>query len=210
MIRRDHAGLIRGLSAEDLFGLLAHHDQSVAELAAEVLRDLPDLAVLGVDRLLALVEEPNPDTLEVVCDLLAARLAPERVTLRQAAALAASRPLPAARLGFGWLRGKVPADEADCRAILRAGRGGGRAAAAGDGGVARAASWAPRRTSGPSGCWSSSTAGTPTCGRKVGGGWKATSAARDDVETWRKLLESPYDDVRLNLVAALEQRESAG
>ena len=30
--------------------------------------------------------------------------------------------------------------------------------------------------------------------------------ARDDVEVWRRLLESPYDDVRLKLVADLEHR----
>jgi hypothetical protein len=30
--------------------------------------------------------------------------------------------------------------------------------------------------------------------------------ARDQVELWRRLLESPYDDVRLKLVTDLEQR----
>ena len=30
--------------------------------------------------------------------------------------------------------------------------------------------------------------------------------ARDDVTLWRRLLESPYDDVRLWLVADLENR----
>ena len=29
---------------------------------------------------------------------------------------------------------------------------------------------------------------------------------RDDVTIWRRLLESPYDDVRLQLIADLEQR----
>ena len=32
------------------------------------------------------------------------------------------------------------------------------------------------------------------------------SRASDDVDIWRKLLESPYDDVRLEIVADLEKR----
>jgi len=44
-------------------------------------------------------------------------------------------------------------------------------------------------------------------------GWQwleADERVRDNVEVWRKLLESPYDDVRLKLVAALEKRASGG
>lgn len=40
------------------------------------------------------------------------------MTLEQAAGLAASRPLPAARLGFLWLQAKMPATEAEWRALL--------------------------------------------------------------------------------------------
>jgi hypothetical protein len=207
MIRRDHAAAARGLPPEDLFGLLAHHDRSVAELGAEVLRDLPDLSVLGVDRLLRLVEEPNPDTLEVVCDLLAARLPPERVTLRQAASLAASRPLPAARLGFGWLRGKAPADEADCRALL------GLAEAEAEPLRPEMAAWA-RIVLGASPHfrpeWVLDFLDSRFDDvREEGSRWlEADERVRDDVEVWRKLMESPYDDVRLKLVAALEKRAS--
>src|SRR5262249_16622509 len=45
--------------------------------------------------------------------------------------------------------------------------------------------------------------------RAAGWDWlQAEPRARDDVDLWRKLLESPYDDVRLNLVAELERRAS--
>src|SRR5262249_4541378 len=40
-------------------------------------------------------------------------------------------------------------------------------------------------------------------------GWtwlQEEARARDHVELWRKLLESPYDDVRLKLIAELEKR----
>jgi hypothetical protein len=209
MLRRDHAEIIRGLSPEELFGLLAHHDVAVASLAAEVLRDLPDLGVLGVDRLLRLVEDPRPETLDVMCDLLAARLRPERVTLEQAARLAASRPLPAARLGFLWLRAKAPAGEADCRALLAL------AEARAEPLRSEMARWAR-------GVLSASPHFQPgwvleyldsrhADVREEGWQWlEADERVRDNVEVWRKLLESPYDDVRLKLVAALEKWASDG
>jgi hypothetical protein len=207
MIRRNHAGLLRDLSWEELFGLLAHHDVAVASLGAEVLRDFPDLAVLGVDRLLRLVEEPNPDTLEVVCELLAERLGPERVTTEQAAGLAASRPLPSARLGFLWLRGKSFTTEADCRALLRLAE-------------AQAEPLRPEMVRWARGVLSASPHFQPAWVleyldsrhadvRAEGWQWlESDERVRDDVDLWRKLLESPYDDVRLKLVAALEKRAS--
>ncbi|HKI30390.1 MAG TPA: hypothetical protein VKA46_00765 [Gemmataceae bacterium] len=209
MIRRDHAGVIRGLSSEELFGLLTHQDPAVVSLAAEVLRDFPDLSVLGVDRLLRLVEEPNPETLDVIAELLGARLGPERVTLEQAAHLAASRPLPAARLGFLWLRTKAPASEADCRALLAL------AEAQAEPVRAEMVRWAR-------GLLSVSPHFQPgwvmeyldsrhSDVRAEGWQWlEADERVRDNVEVWRKLLESPYDDVRLKLVAALEKRASGG
>jgi hypothetical protein len=205
MIRRDHGGLLRGLSHEELFGLLAHHDVAVASLAAEVLRHLPDLTVLGVDRLLRLVEDPSPETLEVVCDLLAERLGAGRVTLEQAARLAASRPLPAARLGFRWLRAKLPATEADCAALLALTE-------------AQAEPLRPEMVLWARGVLNPSPYFRPAWVleyldsrhadvREEGWQWlEADERARDNVEVWRKLLESPYDDVRLKLVAALEKR----
>src|SRR5262249_39812055 len=118
MIRRDHAAVLTQLTPDDLFDLLATPDSEVARLAVEVLRDLPDISALGVDRLLGLVESPNAETLEIVCDLLAEKRGSERVTCGQALELAKSRPLPAARLGFLWLQAKKPASEGDCQTLL--------------------------------------------------------------------------------------------
>jgi hypothetical protein len=203
MIQRDHAGILRGLSPEELFGLLAHHDPAVASLAAEVLRGFGDITVLGVDRLLRLVEEPNPETLDVVCGLLAERLGPERVTLDQAARLAASRPLPAARLGFQWLRSKAPASEADCQALLAL------AEAHAEPIRQEMVSWA-RSVLGESPHFRRDWALEYLDSRHAdvrAEGWKwveIDERVGDNVELWRKLLESPYDDVRLKLIAALE------
>jgi hypothetical protein len=204
MIRPDHAGLVRGLTPEELFGLLAHPDPAVTTLAAEVLRDFPDLGRLGINRLLRLVEEPNPETLDVIADLLGARLGAEHVTLQQAAHLAASRPLPAARLGFLWLRTKLPASEADCRALLAL------TEAQAEPLRAEMVHWArgllaasPNFQPG----WVLEYLDSRHADvRAEGWQWlEADERVRDAVEVWRKLLESPYDDVRLKLIAALEK-----
>jgi hypothetical protein len=209
MIKRDHATILQGLSPDELFGLLAHQDPAVAALAAEVLRGMPDLAALGVDRLLGLLETPNPETLEVVSDLLAARLQAARVTFEQAVRLAGSRPLPAARLGFTWLQQKTPVSEADCQALL------GLAEAQAAPLRAEMVRWAR-------GVLSTSPHFQPgwvleyldsrhADVRAEGWKWLCDEArAKDNVEIWQKLLESPYDDVRLLLIADLEKRTSAG
>jgi hypothetical protein len=208
MIRRDHAAILQTLSHEELLNLLAHEDPIVAGLGAEVLRSLPDLAVVGVDRLLALVEEPKPETLDIVCDLLASRLDGQRVTFPQAVRLAASPPLPAARLGFTWLQTKTPADEADCRALL------GLAEAQAEplraemvrwvGSVLSATAWFQ-----PLWVLDYLDSRYPDVRSE---GWRWLESDRrvgENVEVWQKLLESPYDDVRLQLVKILESQVKA-
>ena len=47
--------------------------------------------------------------------------------------------------------------------------------------------------------------------RAEGWAWlESTPELRDDRELWQKLLESPYDDVKLKLVAELERRVALG
>ena len=47
-----------------------------------------------MDRWLALLETANPQSLDVLCELIAEKLDPTRVTFEQAVKLASSRPLP--------------------------------------------------------------------------------------------------------------------
>src|SRR5262249_32443173 len=185
------------------FQLLAQPDATVAGLAVEVLRDLPDVSVLGVERLLGLVEAPSAETLEIVCGFLAARLGPDRVTLEQAVRLAASRPLPAAWLGLTWLQDKKPATEAECRAVV---------------GLleARAEPLRPEIVRWARGVLNASPHfqaqwvlefldSRHADVRAQGWQWlQAHPRLRDGVRIWQMLLESPYDDIRLQLVAALE------
>jgi hypothetical protein len=209
MIRRDHASILQGLTPDDLFQLLATPDAEVALLAAEVVRSMPDIGLLGVDRLLGLVESPNSDTLEIICELLADKLGGEHITLEQALRLALSRPLPSARLGLLWLQTKTPTTEAECRAVLQL------ADAPAEPLRGDLTQWARTVLTGSSHfqpAWVLDFLDSKHADvRAAGWDWlQAESHARDDVNIWRKLIESPYDDIRLKFVAELEGRVKDG
>jgi hypothetical protein len=205
LIRRDHDAVLHGLSQEELFGWLSHDDPEVVALAVEVLRSLPDLTVLGVDRLVGLLDEPNPETVEVLCDLLRDRLDASRVTLAQAARLAGSRPLPAARLGFTWLQQKSPTGLEDYRTLLSL------VEALAEPLRPNIIRWV-REVLGASPDfrpdWVLEYLDSRHADvREEGWRWlQAEARAAEDVTIWQRLLESPYDDVRLRLVGALEER----
>jgi hypothetical protein len=173
------------------------------------LRHAPGLEALPLERWLALLETPHPSALEVLCELMAARLDPKRLTFRQVAELARSRPLPVARLGFWWLQQRRPQTPDDCQALLEL------AEAEAEPLRAEMVRWARRQLSDsrlfePG--WVLELLDSRHLDvRTEGWAWfRDEPRVRDDVELWRKLLESPYDDVRLLLVAELEDRVGRG
>jgi len=208
MIRRDSEHILGCLSLEELLALLAHEDAEVVSLAAEALRHRPDLQTLSPDRWLEFLETPKTPSeaaLEILCELIGLNLKAEKVSLEQAVRLAASRPLSVARLGFTWLKTKRPETEADCRALL------GLLEAEGELLRPEMVRWARTQLSGSPHFQTAWLLEYLDCGhadvREEGWAWLLEEPrARDDINLWRRLLESPYDDVRLKLVAALEAR----
>jgi hypothetical protein len=205
MIRRDPARVLGHLPLEELLALLGHEDVEVVALAAEALQNNPGLRSLGVERWLALLETPHPNALETLCALMAAHVEPQRLTLAQVVQLAASRPVPVARLGLQWLRLRHPTGADECRLLL------GLTEAQSEPVRPELVHWAREVLStAPSfePAWVLEYLDSRHQDvRTEGWQWlQAEPRARDNVELWRKLLESPYDDVRLQLVADLEQR----
>lgn len=196
--------VLAGLTADELLALVAHHDADVALLAADALLNAAGLQQLSFEQWSAVLDSANPATLELVCALVNKHWAADRVTLEQAVQLACRRPVPVARLGLAWLEQKAPSNEADCKLLL---------------GLAQAES---ERVRGDAVRWlrqvlSRSPLFQPgwvlellDCRhadvRAEGWQWlNAEPRAAENVEIWRRLLESPYDDVRLKLIAELER-----
>ena len=204
LIQRDHGKLFAGLPLVELLALLSHDDTEVVALVAEALRQAPGLDRLSVDRWLELLDAKQPLAIEVICELMAAHLRPTQLTLDQAVKLASSRVLPVARLGLKFLQAHAPRTEAECRALL---------------GLAEAESvpvrpelvrWArgvldksPHFTY----AWVLEFLDSRHADvRAEGWAWfRESPRTRDEVEMWKRLLESPYDDVRLKLLTVLEQ-----
>ncbi len=204
-IRRDPAKFREAASLEEWLGLLFHEDAEAATLAAEMLRDAPGLGDLSLERWLNLLETPNAMALEVLCELIAVHVRSERISLEQAVHLACSRPLPLARLGFTWLQSRRPVSAADCQTLL------GLAGATAEALRPEMVHWAR-------GVLKDSPHFQPQWllefldsrhadVRAEGWQWlEERPEAREDVALWQRLLESPYDDVRLRLAANLEER----
>jgi hypothetical protein len=205
MLRLDREAMAAVVSLEERLALVGHDDDEVAAWAAESLRGAAGLDRIEPERWLALASTSSPRALEIVCELMERFLRPERVSLGQAVRLACSRPLPLARLGFAWLEAKTPQGEADCRLLL-------------DLVEAEAEPLRPEIVR-----WAREVLGASTGFtldwvlayldsrhadvRAEGRTWFLEDPrARDDTMLWQRLLESPYDDVRLALVAELETR----
>lgn len=201
--------LRRALSVESLFGLFGHADPAVVTFAAGALRTMPGVESVAIDRWLALLDSDDPQVLELVCGLMTERLGPERVSVADAVRLARSRPLSVAKLGFAWLRAKsltASEDEAAVRTLADA----------------ECESLRPEIIRWLKEVMRASQRFEPVRVldlldsrfadvRAQGWQWLAAEPAlRDDPAVWARLLESPYDDVRLPLVADLEERVARG
>jgi hypothetical protein len=205
LIRRDPAAVLKHLPLDELLALLSHEDDEVVTLAGEALERAPGLTTVPLARWLALLETPNAAAVDVICSLMARSVRPEQVPFAEVVRLAMSRPVPVARLGAAWLRGKTPQTEDECRALL------GLAEAQAEPVRAEIVRWARQLLS-------ASPYFRPEWVleyldsrhedvRAQGWHWlQEEPRTRDHVLLWRRLLESPYDDVRLKLVADLERR----
>lgn len=205
MLVRNLAAARAAIGIEDALGLLGHDDPEVVDFAVAWLRDADDLSSVPPERWLAIAEAASPGALEVLAEIMARQIAPDRIPLEAAARLAASRPLPLARLGLGWLRGKSPASDDERRSLM----------------PLLEAACEPLRPE-ILHRLRSVLSTTPEFradwllefldsrhadARAEGFRWfREEARASDDVSLWRRLMESPYDDVRLALSAELEAR----
>lgn len=205
LIQEDPKKYLAHLEIEELLGLLSHSDEEVVELGAELLRGAPGLETLTLERWLSLMHSSSPGAIEAVCALMAKHVDANQMTFEQIVQTASARPLPMAKLGLSWLQSREPATEAECRALLNLAE-------------AQCEAVRPDLVFWAWGALSSSPHFNADWVlefldsrhldvRREGWTWlQNESRARDDVEVWRKLLESPYDDVRLRLVSELETR----
>lgn len=208
LLQRDHRGLLAAIPVSDIRRLLDHPDEQVQLTGAQLLEASTSLDKLTVADWLELLKVQSPTALETIVTLMSRHVRGDRLDLRQCVELARGKPVPVARLGLEFLRDRDVRTEADRE--IAADLAGARCAS-----VAGAiAGWALARI------------GTPDAyrvdriarffdsllreTREAAWTWLSPGVAGwDDPALWSRLVETPYDDVRLHFVRALERRLNA-
>jgi hypothetical protein len=197
------------LALDTLLDWLKAKDADLAEFAAARLRTKTGLESVPLERWLAILDSAPADALDVVCELIGRNVSGDKLSLFEAVRFAKMRATPVAKLGQQWLRGKVPTSGAQIEAVLSL----------------RDAQAQPLR---PELCrWAAKTlSDVPAFKpdwvmefldsrhedvRTVGLEWlDADQRAKDAPSVWQRMLESPYDNIRLPMVDRLEAIREAG
>lgn len=203
VLKRHHEGWLAAQPVVTLLKLADHPDPDLSALGFDLLEKAADLASVPVDEWLARLDGDDLDKLQRLSNLLTRRLDPTRAAAGDAIRLAGHRSKPVAELGLALLKQKSFA-EADASALLPLTQA--------DSEVVRPAltRWLRDTLSGfgtarPE--WVLEFLDSKHADvRAAGWEWLNTSALRDDPTIWHRLVESPYDDVRGPLVAALSER----
>jgi hypothetical protein len=209
-----HADRLATSGASLLLGLISHSDEEISSFAAKHLQNSPHLQNLPLDDWLKMLQSPHHATLSFVCDAMQKHVRADRLSLAECIRLACAAPVPVSKLGLAWLKTRTIAAPADRALLTKCGQTQ-CAATAGE-----LAAWALSH-------FTSLHFNSPANydrevvtalldsqhkeARAVAIEWLTApdSPGGGDSATWARLVETPYDDVRFPLLAALE-RKSAG
>ena len=207
LLEREHAERLRSLTAEELLMLLDSSDEEVQQFGAKLLQSLDAAAHWPVATWLRLLETKDPAAITLICEAMQKHVRGDRLDLAQCLAMATARATPVARLGLSLLQQRKFASAAE-RGQLTA-LGSARCGALG-GELAR---------------WALGIVGTvATYDREVvlalfdsllkearEGAWdwlRVGPPIPDDPVLWCRLLETPYDDLKLSLIDYLQEKSA--
>ncbi len=205
LLRADHAANLAQVPVKQLLGLLDHADEEVQQFGAELLEKAQGLETLPLETWLAILRTKNPTALAVICELMRKHVTADRLDLRGRIQLAMSRATPVARLGLEYLKTSTIATATDRVAIAEL--ASARCESIGQ----EMADWALRIVGEKSvyvtdhivPFFDSLNPAIRT------GAWEwltPESAGWGDSSLYARLLETPYEDIRLKLVESLETR----
>lgn len=199
------------LGVDEVLDLLSHDEPAVVEFAAGWLRGAADLASVSADRWLAVAATASPAAIEMLAEIMARQIDPENLPAETITRLAAGRALPLARLGLTWLKARPAFSDDERRSLLAL------LEAECEPLRPEILAWLLRTVAAGEGASTVDALlefldSRHADARAVGLRWfRDDLRARDDVMLWQRLLESPYDDVRLALASELGARlEAAG
>lgn len=205
LLGREHQAWLSNLPIDALLRVLDHDDPEVQQFGAGLLDSLKGIESWPIATWLRLLEIRNPTVLAAICERMGRMVRAERLDVAQCLQLATAEPTPVARLGLDFLRTKQIA-LSDHRLLMAAGEA--RSAALGR----ELAQWVLSIV----GAWQTYDREIVTClfdsllaeMRQAAWDWLVAdgSPGRDDPVLWSRLLETPFDDLRLRLIDHLARR----
>jgi hypothetical protein len=207
LLKRHHSAALAKVDAESLLRLIDHADADVAAFAAELLGSASVAGSLPVATWLRLLATRNPAVVSAVVEAFRRHVSFDGLTLALGVQAATSAATPVARVGLEILERRTVRTDPD-RAEL-AGLAAARSAAVGEA-IAR---FALGRLNAPGAYKAEQIIAffdSPVATVRAGAfaALADDSPAAADPALWSALLESPYDDVRAQLVVRLKRRQS--
>lgn len=205
MLRKEFPERLKQVTLDELLKWVISPNAVLSELALEILETRGGLEAVTVAQWLKLVDDARPDLLDRICEMVSRNVKPEAVAFADAVKLAMQRPVPLARLGFTFLKAKTPQTPEEITALFGLRN-------------AEAEPLRPEMVRWATTALSALASFDPLWVlefldsrfeevREIGWEWLQTEArARDAVLVWQRLLESPYDNIRLRLIGMLEDR----
>ncbi|HEX7896383.1 MAG TPA: hypothetical protein VF950_01290 [Planctomycetota bacterium] len=179
--------------------MLEHAEPEVHALGVELLGRAAGLESVPMEAWLRLLESKNLDVLSAVCDIMAKVVDPSKVPTDRLLLWAVAPLGPVARLAVGWLKGRtLSTDDALRLAGVRAGVAAAEAVR-----LAREA-LAPRPDFDPEWILAFLDARLRETRDAAWAWFSDEKKARHRLDLWSKIVETPYDDVRLAIVGHLE------
>jgi hypothetical protein len=205
MLRTYGAEHLAGITPLELLPLLESADDETQQLGAELLERASGLETLPVTDWLRLLRTRSITALETICRVMALHVHAGRLTLFDAVNLTIAEPTPVARMGLDFVKARTIASPTDRQGISNLAR-------------AECAGMGKAITT-----WALGILGKPEFYnieqvirffdgllrevRDAAWEWLTeASAGWNDPVLWARLLETPYEDIRLRLVETLARR----
>ncbi len=192
--------LLEKVPFERVFEMLEHADEELRTLGLELLPSAAGLESAPLDSWNRLLESKNLDVLDAVCAMMTRIVSPQAFSTERLLTFATAPLGPVATLGLGWLKQRQlgPAE------LLQLVHVRSRSVAADAVAFARD-QLAGRPDFNPE--WLVAFLDSTTRPvRDAAWVWFSEEPrARHRLDVWAKLIESPYDDVRLSIVRHLEK-----
>jgi hypothetical protein len=203
LLSRHHMDRLRDVTPQQLLRLLDDPSDQVQHFAAQLLERIGGLENLPVSAWLVMLRTRNLAALELIAKAVRRHVTAERVTVDQAVDLASAAPTPVAQLGLELLRQKNPRTAAELQSLTRLAAARSPMLAGEIATFALSAIAASYSADLATPFFDSLSADI----RRAAWEWLAPgSPAWPDPLLHARLLESPYDDIRLPLIDSLQGR----